>query len=192
VTGKIGLCLNGHTVTLGSSRFEVDGGELTLTDCGTTGKITGCAIEIANTVADGGAIRVSNQGVFNLYNGSITENNVIARRQASGFGAGIYNHSSTVNMYGGTVIGNRVANNGGTVCLLSSTAVFHMEGGTLVSGKADNLGDCVYVASNGTVKLAGDATVPEIYFVWQPWAFYSEFPVFGFPVRWILTCDAVF
>jgi hypothetical protein len=67
-------------------------------------------------------------------------------------------------MYGGTIIGNRVANNGGTVCLLSSTAVFNMEGGTLVSGKADNLGDCVYVASNGTVKLAGDAIVPEIYF----------------------------
>lgn len=108
-----------------------------------------------------GVIYSYNKTTVNIYGGTIKalgSGNVIAR---NGGALDIY---GTVNMYGGTVIGNHVANNGGTVCLLDKNAVFNMEGGKLVSGTADNLGDCVYVAANATVKLSSDAVVEQIYF----------------------------
>ena len=123
-----------------------------------TGRLTGRGGSDAHAA---GVIYNYNKTTVNIYGGTIEaqgNGDVIAR---NGGALDIY---GTVNMYGGTVIGNHVANNGGTVCLLDKNAVFNMEGGKLVSGKADNLGNCVYVAANATVKLSGDAVAEQIYF----------------------------
>lgn len=123
-----------------------------------TGRFTGCG---GSAAMAGGVIYSYKNTTVNLYDVTVEARgigDVIAK-----YGGAIDTYG-TVNMYGGTVIGDRVAYGGGTVCLLSSAAVFNMESGTLVSGKADEQGDCLYAFSNATVKLSGDATVPEIYF----------------------------
>ena len=164
---QICLDLNGHTYA-GSGRTFVVGASYS----GGAGEVlnimdsseaqTGCLTGRGGSDAyAAGVIYNYNKTTVNIYGGTIEamgSGSVIAR---NGGALDIY---GTVNMYGGTVIGNHVANNGGTVCLLDKNAVFNMEGGKLVSGKADNLGDCVYVAANATVKLSGDAVAEQIYF----------------------------
>ncbi len=164
---QICLDLNGYTYA-GSGRTFVVGaaynagaGEvLNIMDSSKaqTGRLTGRGGSDAYAA---GVIYIYNKTTVNIYGGTIEaqgNGDVIAR---NGGALDIY---GTVNMYGGTVIGNHVANNGGTVCLLDKNAVFNMEGGKLVSGTADNLGDCVYAASNSTVKLSGNAAAGQIYF----------------------------
>ncbi|MBR2311162.1 MAG: DUF4886 domain-containing protein [Oscillospiraceae bacterium] len=164
---QICLDLNGFTYASSGRAFVVGesysagaGEVLNIMDSSAeqTGRLTGRGGSDAHAA---GVIYNYNKTTVNIYGGTIEaqgNGDVIAR---NGGALDIY---GTVNMYGGTVIGNHVANNGGTVCLLDKNAVFNMEGGKLVSGKADNLGDCVYVASNATVKLSGAAVAGQIYF----------------------------
>lgn len=164
---RICLDLNGHTYA-GSGRtfvvgaaFSAGAGEmLNIMDTSPekTGRLTGHG---GSDAMAGGVIYSYKNTTVNIYGGTIEgmgNGNVIAKN------GGAIDTYGEVNLYDGMVVGAHVANNGGTVCLLSSTAVFNMEGGTLIAGEADNLGNCVYVASNGTVKLSGNANPGEIYF----------------------------
>lgn len=164
---RICLDLNGHTYA-GSGRTFVVGasfsggaGEvLNVMDSSAdkTGRLTGNG---GSDAMAGGVIYNYKNTTVNIYGGTIEgmgNGNVIAKN------GGAIDTYGEVNLYDGMVVGAHVANYGGAVCLLSSTAALNMYGGKVVSGQADNLGDCVYAASGAKVKLSGDATLDEIYF----------------------------
>ena len=151
---------SGRTIIVGASSNGAMGDILNIMDSSPekTGRITGRGGSDATAA---GVIYSYKNTTVNIYGGTVEamgSGQVIARN------GGALDTYGTINMYGGTVIGNHVANNGGAVCLLSGTAVFNMYGGKVVGGKADNLGNCIYVASGAKVKLSGDATLDEIYF----------------------------
>ena len=164
---KICLDLNGYTYAgsgrtfvVGASNSTGAGETLNIMDSSAnkTGRLTGRG---GSDAMAGGVIYPYKNTVVNIYGGTIEamgNGGIIAK---NGGALDIY---GTVNMYGGKVVGNHVANNGGAVCLLSSTASFNMYGGQVVGGKADSEGNCVYVASGAKMILSGDATLDEIYF----------------------------
>ncbi|MBO5868730.1 MAG: DUF4886 domain-containing protein [Oscillospiraceae bacterium] len=152
---------NARTIVLGESYSAGGKGEiLNIMDssAGKTGKFTGRG---GSDAMAGGVIYSYKNTTVNIYSGTVAgmgNGDVIAKN------GGAVDTYGNVNIYGGTVMGNSVANNGGTICLLGSTAVLNIEGGTLVSGDAAAVGDCVYAPSGAIVKLSGDAVIPEIYF----------------------------
>lgn len=120
----IHICLNGKTVTAPEkSRLVLiqTGGKLSVTDCGTTGKLTGGS----NTY--GGAVNVSQGAVFNLYGGSITGNQA-KPTSSEGRGGAVYLQAGSAaknggifNMYGGKISGN-AAYQGGGIYVAAPTA----------------------------------------------------------------------
>ena len=100
ITGNVKLCLNGHSITCTDkwsaiSVYAVDCGSLTLSDCQTTGKITG------GTTA---AVDVRNGKTFNMYGGTLTgssEKYGVHVNEGS-------NGTTKFNMYGGTITGGGV------------------------------------------------------------------------------------
>ena len=154
IKGDVTICLNGKTIQSTATDkpvFEVvSGGKLTLTDCGSTGKVT----RAYN--GTGGGVEV-NGGEFNLYSGKITGNTAAK-------GGGVKVTSGTVNMYGGAIADNKAAGsaegtgNGGGVYMSGGT--FHMRGGSItdntteVSSKGEGNGGGVYV-SDGEFNLYG-------------------------------------
>ncbi len=106
------LCLNGNTITVDNAntddpicagvRNELSAGPctLTITDCTSSGKITG-----TNTNSDlefKHAFRVRKTGTINLYNGTITGINT-GKDEGGGITVA---EGGTFNMYGGTITGN--------------------------------------------------------------------------------------
>mgnify|MGYP007111702685 CR=1 FL=1 len=70
VTGELTLCLNGHTLknTASNKRvIHINGGTLNLTDCGSTGTITGGSLTGSYDYGGG----VYNYGTFAMYGGII-------------------------------------------------------------------------------------------------------------------------
>ena len=151
IKGNVTICLNGHTIESKAKDqpvFEVvSGGTLTLTDCGSAGKVT--------SAYNGGGVEV-NGGEFNLYGGKITKNTATN-------GGGVKVTGGTVNMYGGEIADNKAAGsaegtgNGGGVYVSGGT--FNMRGGSItnntteVSAKGEGNGGGVYVHANGTFNL---------------------------------------
>ena len=162
ITGTVTICLNGQTIQSTATDkpvFEVaEKGKLTLTDCGSTGKVT--------HFSDGTGSGVEvNGGEFNLYGGSITNNTT---NTTTGNGGGVKVTSGTVNMYGGAIADNKAAGsaegtgNGGGVYMSGGT--FHMRGGSItdnmteVSGSGEGNGGGVYV-SGGTFNLYNGGSI---------------------------------
>ena len=165
----VALCLNGHTVTFSGDYADVEiseNGKLTLTDCGTTGKLcregdevhkkdgvllsTNCTFDMYGGTITGFRSGVDfNQtgGTFHLYGGTITEN-----ENAHGAGVfcwGTYSNPSTFIMYGGKITNNRatysdpfVETLGGGVFLREYTK-FEMYGGE-ITGNSAKRGGGVY------------------------------------------------
>ena len=139
---NINLCLNGHTVNLNGKNIHIKGGTLTITDCGTTGTITGGRGVTINTNNCGGAVAVTN-ATFNLYGGTITGN-------SARFGGGVYLKSATFNMYGGTISNNTATisnSTGGGVNI--SEGAFNMYGGVIRDNNAKTKGGGVHLNSPG-------------------------------------------
>ncbi|MCM1299739.1 MAG: hypothetical protein NC203_06940 [Firmicutes bacterium] len=120
----LNLCLNGHTITMSSTRtplFQVkDGGTLNLCDCKGGGQLTGAK----ETQYIGGAVYA--RGIFNMYSGAITGN--------SGMYGGVCvpsDNNGTFNMYGGTISGNYASDTtkGSAVNFMGDK--FEMYGGTI-------------------------------------------------------------
>ncbi len=141
----INLCLNGHTITgpNGDSAITIAGGQLIITDCQGTGKITHKSGETGNGVS-------VNAGKFTMWGGTITGN-------TAGFGAGVANYA-LFNMYGGSITGNRVNDKaafdgfGGGVY---NVARLHISGAATVTGNTgkDGSADNVHLVKKARIHV---------------------------------------
>jgi len=149
---EISLCLNGHSVS-GNHAVRVvtinKTATLNLCDCSTaqTGKITegyisntsGAGVWVAKnsrfnmyggsivqneTSNQGGGVYIF-QGTFNMYDGSISEN-------TASDGAGVYNNEGTISIYAGGITNNIASWRGGGVF---NSGKFNMTGGTISANK---------------------------------------------------------
>lgn len=140
ISGAVDLCLNGHSVTVGSSHaVKVEfGGSLTLCD------VTGSAGRIAYTGTDTSYYGIYNQGTLTLNSGAV-----------DGAYWGVCNYSnSTFTMTGGSVTG-KDASSGYGVYNYSSSSVFKLSGGS-VSGEKYG----IYNYSSGSqVYLSGSPSI---------------------------------
>jgi len=137
---EISLCLNGHSLS-GNNAVRVvtinKTATLNLCDCSTaqTGKIT----EGYRSDYSGSGVWVSQNSTFNMYGGSIVQN------ETSYQGGGVYIFQGTFNMYGGSIFENTafsgagVNNNGGTISIyagdITKNIASQMGGGVDNSGK---------------------------------------------------------
>lgn len=171
------LCLNGHKMTFsGNGYVEIsENGKLTLTDCGTTGRLCREGNEVykklginplAGSTFDmyGGTITGFRSGVsfsgggvtFRLYGGTITENQTYC-----GAGVFCFGSSSKFIMYGGKITNNRATDSGsetngdqfgGGVFLRESTK-FEMYGGE-ITGNSARYGGGVHCVGRKSVYTA--------------------------------------
>ena len=140
------LCLNGKTITgaTGKEAIRVNGGvTFTLTDCSTStpGKITHA------TDKTGRGVTVDTDGIFYMYGGSISHNEVTSGSVRQGSGVTV-NAGGAFHMYGGSISDNKVSGSnsvGGGVYVGSGT--FHMYGGSIADNTAQS-GGGVYVGTS--------------------------------------------
>jgi hypothetical protein len=100
----------------------------------------------------GGGVYVADGGIFNMYNGVISEN------KASSYGGGVYVEAGGIfNMYNGIISGNKACSRGGGVFVEGigyeecCPAKFIMKGGTITDNHAGESGGGVYVdGDNGS------------------------------------------
>ena len=134
------LCLNGHKMTFSGKGFvEIPGnGKLTLTDCGTTGKL--CRED--SEVYKKGGISLSTGSTFDMYGGTIT-----------GFQHGVSTDQvgGTIHLYGGTITGNETVHGAGVFCWGSSSnpSTFIMYGGKITNNHATYSGSDINVKPSG-------------------------------------------
>ena len=145
VTGELTLCLNGRTLknTASDTRvIHIDGGTLNLTDCGSTGTITGGSI-----IGNGGG--VYSQGTFNLYGGKISGN-------TANIGGGVYVLGDGFIMYGGEISNNTARYNGGGVYNARLNTV--IAGGSIINNTAnDSPSGGIYM--NQSITLSGSPVI---------------------------------
>ena len=146
VTGELTLCLNGHTLknTAANTRvIYIDrGGTLNLTDCGSTGTITGGSI----TGSGGG---VYNQGTFAMYGGKISGN-------TANMGGGVYVLGDGFIMYGGEISNNTAKYNGGGVYNARLNTI--IAGGSIKNNTAnDSPSGGIYM--NQSITLSGNPVI---------------------------------
>ena len=138
----VNLCLNGHTLT--KVRLGAVNSTLNLYDCCSCGKLTG------GSVGTGGAIHVSEGGIFNMYGGMIYKCNA-----TNGGGVYVADATSTFNLYGG-VIDSCTSYYGGGVYTVGK---FNMYGGAIqncsTSNTSGHYGGGVYVNAGGTMYMNG-------------------------------------
>lgn len=147
VTDELTLCLNGHTLknTAANTRvIYIDrGGTLNLTDCGSTGTITGGSLTGSYDYGGG----VFNEGTFAMYGGVISEN-------TANKGGGVYNNNTTSTMYGGVISENTANDGGGVYC----NYAFTMTGGSIINNTANKSpSGGIYV--NQPIKLSGSPVI---------------------------------
>ena len=137
---NVGLCLNGHKMTFSGKGFvEIPGnGKLTLTDCGTTGKLCREGSEVYKK----GGISLSTGSTFDMYGGTIT-----------GFQHGVSTDQvgGTIHLYGGTITGNETVHGAGVFCWGSSSnpSTFIMYGGKITNNHATYSGSDINVKPSG-------------------------------------------
>ena len=134
------ICLNGHKMTFSGKGFvEIPGnGKLTLTDCGTTGKLCREGSEVYKK----GGISLSTGSTFDMYGGTIT-----------GFQHGVSTDQvgGTIHLYGGTITGNETVHGAGVFCWGSSSnpSTFIMYGGKITNNHATYSGSDINVKPSG-------------------------------------------
>ena len=145
VTGELTLCLNGKTLknTASNTRvIHIDGGTLNLTDCGSTGTITGGSI-----TGNGGG--VYNQGTFAMYGGKISGN-------TANMGGGVYVLGNGFIMYGGEISNNTAKYNGGGVYNARLNTI--IAGGSIKNNTAnDSPSGGIYM--NQSITLSGNPVI---------------------------------
>ncbi len=134
------LCLNGHKMTFsGNSWVKIpESKSLTLTDCGTNGKLC----REGNEVYKKGGISLSTGSTFDMYGGTIT-----------GFQQGVSTDQvgGTIHLYGGTITGNETVHGAGVFCWGSSSnpSTFIMYGGKITNNHATYSGSEINVKPSG-------------------------------------------
>ena len=148
------LCLNGHKMTFSGKGFvEIPGnGKLTLTDCGTTGKLC----REGNEVYKKGGISLSTGSTFDMYGGTIT-----------GFQHGVSTDQvgGTIHLYGGTITGNETVHGAGVFCWGSSSnpSTFIMYGGKITNNNATYSGSDTNVNPSGGGVFLREYSTFEMY-----------------------------
>ncbi len=134
------LCLNGHKMTFSGDGFvQIPGnGKLTLTDCGTTGKLCREGSEVHKKWG----IDLLAGSTFDMYGGTITG----FQHGVSFSGGGV-----TFRLYGGTITGNETAHGAGVFCWGGNNnhSTFIMYGGKITNNHA------TYSGSDTNVKPSG-------------------------------------
>ena len=148
------LCLNGHKMTFSGNGFvEISGnGKLTLTDCGTTGKLCREGSEVYKK----GGISLSTGSTFDMYGGTIT-----------GFQHGVSTDQvgGTIHLYGGTITGNETVHGAGVFCWGSSSnpSTFIMYGGKITNNHATYSGSDINVKPSGGGVFLREYSTFEMY-----------------------------
>ncbi len=158
------LCLNGHSITLGSQAHNVDSGSydvflvqrcatFTLCDCKGANGNYGTIGHYNPTENQGPGVNVS--GTFNMYGGKIFQNQVkFYEGNPRGYGGGVLvSRTGTFNMFGGEITGN-TAKSGGVYV----DGMFSMSGGTIYDNAGER-GGGVYVTPNGVFNMSGSAAI---------------------------------
>ena len=163
ITGRVNLCLNGHSITKTSESgtFEgvitvtptaTAGSSFTLCDCNGSGAGNG-NITHANGVTGRGVLVSSSdskQASFIMYGGKISGNHAGTALRGED-GAGVRVQNASFKMYGGTITDNHVekmSNDGGGGVAVSTSGEFIMYGGEISRNKSN--GDCGGVAVVGS------------------------------------------
>lgn len=152
------LCLNGYNITLAYSNdciIPKTGSTFTLCDCQNGGKITH-----SNGYRGSGAF-VAGGSTFNMYGGTIENNQATGKNTAFGGGGGVNIVGNTFNMSGGTIRDNNTNAYGGGVYVGSN---FNMTGGEITGNEANKFGGGVYVKSAygmGHFTVSGSAKVSD-------------------------------
>ena len=159
------LCLNGHSITLGSQAHNVDSGSydvflvqrratFTLCDCKGANGNYGTIGHYNPTENQGPGVNVS--GTFNMYGGKIFQNQVkFYDGNPRGYGGGVLvSRTGTFNMFGGEITGNTAKSGGGVYV----DGMFSMSGGTIYDNAGER-GGGVYVTPNGVFNMSGSAAI---------------------------------
>ena len=156
------LCLNGKTITAPATArgFVLSGGTLDLTDCKQSGKLVG------TTAKNGVCILV--QGSSGGANGTKSTLNLyggtVIGGAATAQGGAICVSGGTMNMYGGKVEGGSAKTFGGAI-FVDQTQVLNLYGGVVASGTAGTKGKCVMGGANAKMTVGGSAQIDELYVV---------------------------
>ena len=167
--------ISGNTVCKGTAFSAGSGGGVNVN--GGTFNMSGGTISNNTAEIYGSGVYVDAKGVFKMSGGTITENlrnggvalsdastfdmydtAVISNNKHGADGGGVYVRSSIFNMYGGTIIGNRVtssANDGGGVALMGTGSIFTMYGGSIVGNETLRSGGGVYVDNQNVFYMQG-------------------------------------
>ena len=159
------LCLNGHSITLGSQSHNVDSGSydvflvqrratFTLCDCKDKNGNYGTIGHYNPTENQGPGVNVA--GIFNMYGGKIFQNQVkFYEGNPRGYGGGVLvSRTGTFNMFGGEITGNTAKSGGGVYV----DGTFSMSGGTIYDNAGER-GGGVYVTPNGMFNMSGSAAI---------------------------------
>ena len=153
------LCLNGHTLNLGEYNIKVSNGSAKLYLCD-------CSAQKTGTVSGGSSYCVSvNDGVnynatFNMYGGTLKGGNTTN-------GGGVNVNNAAFNMYGGTITENTATRDGGGI-YVGSKGTLNLYGGTIRGNKVEtnesHHGGGVYVESNkwsgvGKISISGSPVI---------------------------------
>ena len=161
----VNLCLNGHSITLGSQAHNVDPGSydvflvqrhatFTLCDCKDKNGNYGTIGHYNPTENQGPGVNVA--GTFNMYGGKIFQNQVkFYDGNPRGYGGGVLvSRTGTFNMYGGEITRNTAKSGGGVYV----DGMFSMSGGTIYDNAGER-GGGVYVTPNGMFNMSGSAAI---------------------------------
>ncbi len=172
------LCLNGHSITSKAyNTIKVKANcSLTLTDCNRSGEGNGKlkhAVDPNNSAyfVSGNAVYVAKDGVFVLYGGTITENEVLYNGNPGG--AMYVDKGGIFQMHGGSITGNRIRFGLGGVVYVAGD--FVMTGGEITGNQAVRteragansydkdlaFGGGVYVAQSGTMTVSGNVKIEQ-------------------------------
>ena len=155
VPGETNLCLNGHSITLNADSGTVvnigNGATLNLYDCGVS--------TYYYTLVDGLASGITNEDKSADGNYESFTGGYITGGKESGV---LIEENGTLNMYGGTIIGNMAVQYGGGV-YVESDGTFNMHSGSILGNKAgesegayfDNYGRGGGVCVDGTFNMQG-------------------------------------
>ena len=159
------LCLNGHSITLGSQTQSVADGShdvfsvqrratFTLCDCKDKNGNYGTIGHYNPTENQGPGVNVA--GTFNMYGGKIFQNQVkFYDGNPRGYGGGVLvSRTGTFNMFGGEITRNTAKSGGGVYV----DGTFSMSGGTIYDNAGER-GGGVYVTPNGMFNMSGSAAI---------------------------------
>ena len=172
------LCLNGHTLTLQAGITVSSGKTLTITNCGSTGKIlrdTGFTsssmftvsgnLSLNNVTIDGNSVTSTANALYVSgghvdMEGGIIQNCV--KSTAKG-GAVYVTSSGTFNMTGGSMVNNQTQasgqndGGGGALSLMSGTAT--LNNSVIQGNQSPSYGGAVYVGESSSFTMTGGSMV---------------------------------